>query len=155
MEMVNCFQHIFRSDTSRSELAELSKQANPDEIDIDDDDEDDDDDEAQGPEGECPPQYAQIQQLNRNIWCFICFFSTHVLTMFSSLTLQRSNSNRRVSPQRSLGVSKMIEFFSPHHPLHWFPMLRLNCQSRKTEHIFSLCFVLYYTRVWACIEICL
>lgn len=40
-----------RSDTSRSELAELSKQANPDEIDIDDDD-DDDDDEGQGPEGE-------------------------------------------------------------------------------------------------------
>lgn len=39
-----------RSDTSRSELAELSKQANPDEIDIDDDD--DEDDENQGPEGE-------------------------------------------------------------------------------------------------------
>uniref|UniRef100_A0A668AVE3 Pre-mRNA-splicing factor SYF1 n=1 Tax=Myripristis murdjan TaxID=586833 RepID=A0A668AVE3_9TELE len=38
-----------RSDTSRSELAELSKQANPDEIDIDDDDEDGDDDE-QGPD---------------------------------------------------------------------------------------------------------
>lgn len=38
-----------RSDTSRSELAELSKQANPDEIDIDDDDEDEDDDD-QGPE---------------------------------------------------------------------------------------------------------
>ena len=40
---------LYRSDTSRSELAELSKQANPDEIDIDDDDEDDED---QGPEGE-------------------------------------------------------------------------------------------------------
>lgn len=40
---------LYRSDTSRSELAELSKQANPDEIDIDDDD---DDDEDQGPDGE-------------------------------------------------------------------------------------------------------
>lgn len=40
---------ICRSDTSRSELAELSKQANPDEIDIDD--EDDEDEENQGPEG--------------------------------------------------------------------------------------------------------
>ena len=45
--------HLCRSDTSRSELAELSKQANPDEIDIDDDDEDDDD-EDQGPDGEWP-----------------------------------------------------------------------------------------------------
>lgn len=44
--MITCFH---RSDTSRSELAELSKQANPDEIDIDDDD---DDDDNQGPEGE-------------------------------------------------------------------------------------------------------
>lgn len=43
--------HLYRSDTSRSELAELAKQANPDEIDIDDDDEDEDD-EAQGPDGE-------------------------------------------------------------------------------------------------------
>lgn len=41
---------LSRSDTSRSELAELSKQANPDEIDIDDDDEDED--ESQGPDGE-------------------------------------------------------------------------------------------------------
>ena len=41
---------LCRSDTSRSELAELSKQANPDEIDIDDDD--DDENEDQGPEGE-------------------------------------------------------------------------------------------------------
>lgn len=40
---------LYRSDTSRSELAELSKQANPDEIDIDGDEEDDND---QGPEGE-------------------------------------------------------------------------------------------------------
>lgn len=40
---------LYRSDASRSELAELSKQANPDEIDIDDDEEDDND---QGPEGE-------------------------------------------------------------------------------------------------------
>ncbi|CDQ72139.1 unnamed protein product [Oncorhynchus mykiss] len=38
-----------RSDTSRSELAELAKQANPDEIDIEDEDGDDED---QGPEGE-------------------------------------------------------------------------------------------------------
>ncbi|XP_031723897.1 pre-mRNA-splicing factor SYF1 [Anarrhichthys ocellatus] len=38
-----------RSDTSRSELAELAKRANPDEIDIDDDDEDEGD-EGQGPE---------------------------------------------------------------------------------------------------------
>ncbi|CAB1341445.1 unnamed protein product [Coregonus sp. 'balchen'] len=38
-----------RSDTSRSELAELAKQANPDEIDIDDED-GDGDDEDQGPE---------------------------------------------------------------------------------------------------------
>lgn len=37
-----------RSDTSRSELVELSKQANPDEIDIDDDE----DDDNQGPDGE-------------------------------------------------------------------------------------------------------
>ncbi|TNN43806.1 Pre-mRNA-splicing factor SYF1 [Liparis tanakae] len=37
-----------RSDTSRSELAELAKQANPDEIDIDDDE--DDDEEHPGPE---------------------------------------------------------------------------------------------------------
>lgn len=41
-----------RSDTSRSELAELSKQANPDEIDIDDDDDEDEDNEDQGPDGE-------------------------------------------------------------------------------------------------------
>lgn len=39
-----CF---YRSDTSRSELAELSKQANPDEINIDDEDDDND----QGPDG--------------------------------------------------------------------------------------------------------
>lgn len=39
---------LYRSDTSRSELAELSKQANPDEIDIDDEEDDND----QGPEGE-------------------------------------------------------------------------------------------------------
>lgn len=39
---------LCRSDTSRSELAELSKQANPDEIDIDDEEDDND----QGPEGE-------------------------------------------------------------------------------------------------------
>lgn len=40
---------LYRSDTSRSELAELSKQANPDEINIDDDEDDDND---QGPDGE-------------------------------------------------------------------------------------------------------
>lgn len=40
---------IYRSDTSRSELAELAKQANPDEINIDDDEDDDND---QGPDGE-------------------------------------------------------------------------------------------------------
>ena len=42
-----------RSDTSRSELAQLAKQANPDEIDIDDDDDDDENggEEEQGPEG--------------------------------------------------------------------------------------------------------
>ncbi len=56
IKLDNIFQrkkslHLCRSDTSRSELAELSKQANPDEIDIDDDDEDEDD-EDQGPEGE-------------------------------------------------------------------------------------------------------
>lgn len=47
----SCF-HCFpcRSDTSRSELAELSKQANPDEINIDDEDEDDED---RGPDGMC------------------------------------------------------------------------------------------------------
>lgn len=39
---------LCRSDTSRSELAELSKQANPDEINIDDDE---DEDDNQGPEG--------------------------------------------------------------------------------------------------------
>lgn len=39
--------YLCRSDTSRSELAELSKQANPDEIDIDEDE----DDEDQGPDG--------------------------------------------------------------------------------------------------------
>ncbi|XP_046893738.1 pre-mRNA-splicing factor SYF1 [Hypomesus transpacificus] len=38
-----------RSDTSRSELAELAKQANPDEIDIDEEEEDEDE-EDQGPE---------------------------------------------------------------------------------------------------------
>lgn len=50
MEKVNSRKrfYLYRSDTSRSELAELSKQANPDEIDIDDDD----DDEDQGPDGE-------------------------------------------------------------------------------------------------------
>lgn len=42
------FMCLYRSDASRSELAELSKQANPDEIDIDDEDDDND----QGPEGE-------------------------------------------------------------------------------------------------------
>jgi len=40
---------LCRSDTSRSELAELAKRANPDEIDIDDED---DDEENPGPEGE-------------------------------------------------------------------------------------------------------
>lgn len=40
---------LSRSDTSRSELAELAKQANPDEINIDDDE---DDDNEQGPDGE-------------------------------------------------------------------------------------------------------
>lgn len=39
---------LYRSDTSRSELAELAKQANPDEINIDDEDDDND----QGPDGE-------------------------------------------------------------------------------------------------------
>lgn len=40
---------LYRSDTSRSELAELAKQANPDEIDIDDDeDEDAEDGEPDG-----------------------------------------------------------------------------------------------------------
>lgn len=49
---IKCYSlYLCRSDTSRSELAELSKQANPDEIDIDDDDEDEDD-ENQGPDGE-------------------------------------------------------------------------------------------------------
>lgn len=52
MKTLRCYSvRLCRSDTSRSELAELSKQANPDEIDIDDDDEDEDD-EDQGPEGE-------------------------------------------------------------------------------------------------------
>lgn len=41
-----------RSDTSRSELAELAKQANPDEIDIDDDDDDDEGDGDGEPDGE-------------------------------------------------------------------------------------------------------
>ena len=41
-----------RSDTSRSELAQLAKQANPDEIDIDDDDDEENGgEEEQGPEG--------------------------------------------------------------------------------------------------------
>lgn len=40
-----------RSDTSRSELAELTKQVNPDEIDIDDDEDEDEDQDAE-PEGE-------------------------------------------------------------------------------------------------------
>lgn len=40
---------LYRSDASRSELAELAKQANPDEINIDDDE---DDDNEQGPDGE-------------------------------------------------------------------------------------------------------
>lgn len=48
---VNIVLCTHRGDTSRSQLAELSKQANPDEIDIDDD-EGGDDDEDQGPEGE-------------------------------------------------------------------------------------------------------
>lgn len=46
--MILLIIYPYRSDTSRSELAELSKQANPDEIDIDDDD---DDDDNQGPDG--------------------------------------------------------------------------------------------------------
>ena len=52
--MLSLYIDLCRSDTSRSELAELAKQANPDEIDIDDDDddEDEDEDEGQGPEGE-------------------------------------------------------------------------------------------------------
>lgn len=51
---------LCRSDTSRSELAELAKQANPDEIDIDDDENDDDED--QGPDGEWRTQQALPQQ---------------------------------------------------------------------------------------------
>lgn len=55
----NCYPlYLCRSDTSRSELAELSKQANPDEIDIDDDD----DDEDQGPDGEWQTRQAHPQQ---------------------------------------------------------------------------------------------
>lgn len=51
MKVKKCYSlYLCRSDTSRSELAELSKQANPDEIDIDDDE--DEDDEDQGPDGE-------------------------------------------------------------------------------------------------------
>lgn len=50
--------YLYRSDTSRSELAELSKQANPDEIDIDNDD--DDDDEDQGPDGEWLTNQAHL-----------------------------------------------------------------------------------------------
>lgn len=46
--------HLHRSDTSRSELAELSKQANPDEINIDEDE----DDEEQEPEGQCVVMYS-------------------------------------------------------------------------------------------------
>lgn len=57
---------LHRSDTSRSELAELSKQANPDEIDIDDDD---DDDDNQGPDGDW-----QTHQ----IWC-LKMYCQHVL----------------------------------------------------------------------------
>lgn len=44
---------LHRSDTSRSELAELSKQANPDEINLDEDE----DDDEQGPEGEFVTKY--------------------------------------------------------------------------------------------------
>jgi len=50
-ELVLLVLSTCRSDTSRSELAELAKQANPDEINIDEDEEEDDDDD-QGPEGE-------------------------------------------------------------------------------------------------------
>ena len=53
---------MFRSDTSRSELAQLAKQANPDEIDIDDDDDDDENggEEEQGPEGRLWIQWASV-----------------------------------------------------------------------------------------------
>lgn len=54
--MIVKIAYLHRSDTSRSDLAELSKQANPDEIDIDDDD-----DDNQGPDGEW--------QTNE-MWCF-------------------------------------------------------------------------------------
>ena len=53
---------MFRSDTSRSELAQLAKQANPDEIDIDDDEDDDENggDEEQGPEGRSGTPWASV-----------------------------------------------------------------------------------------------
>lgn len=56
MIMNDLFVCFCRSDTSRSELAELSKQANPDEIDIDDDDDNEADDADQEPEGKGPTQ---------------------------------------------------------------------------------------------------
>lgn len=70
-----------RSDTSRSELAELSKQANPDEIDIDDVDEDD---ENQGPDG---------QWQTNQVWCLVSSFYSNV----SSWSLQRCSWSRRWS----------------------------------------------------------
>lgn len=56
--MILMIIYLYRSDTSRSELAELSKQANPDEIDIDNDD--DDDDENQGPDGKWQTNQATV-----------------------------------------------------------------------------------------------
>lgn len=79
--------YLHRSDTSRSELAELSKQANPDEIDIDDDD------ENQGPDGECRTNQAFSFDINTFLKYFRKYCSyvsfTHLLLVFSEVQLEQ------------------------------------------------------------------
>lgn len=74
-----------RSDTSRSELAELAKQANPDEIDIDDDDDNEDGD--QWPDGECGYRSKTISFRHLSMHgCFV-FCSSAFTTFYLSFFL--------------------------------------------------------------------
>lgn len=69
----NLLLHVYvylwcRSDTSRSELAELAKQANPDEIDIDDDDEEKEDEDEE-PDGESSLAVSHLVQVSVCLFC--------------------------------------------------------------------------------------
>lgn len=78
---------LYRSDTSRSELAELSKQANPDEINIDDDEDDDND---QGPDGEHLWRFWLNSQMDENV-CKHGYANFPVLLAFTEVHLEQKS----------------------------------------------------------------